>query len=106
MSKTQPEKNGLPTMRNETHFKAQDYGTEPPVDQNLADFANRKLTFFAQNCRLFAERVAVGQLRLIDAADMLQTAAELSGFCEMVGDDVVQRTMADAFTAFAGRNFS
>jgi len=93
-------------MRNVTHFKAKDYGAEAAADQNVADFANRKLTLFAQSCRLFAERVAVGQLRLIDAADMLQSAAELSGLCEMVGEDAVQRTMADAFTACAAHDLS
>jgi hypothetical protein len=93
-------------MCNVTHLEVQDYDAEPSVDQNVADFANATLALFQQNCRLFAERVAVGQLRLIDAADMLQSAAELSGLCEMVGDDVVQRTMADAFTACASRHFS
>jgi hypothetical protein len=93
-------------MRNVKHLKVQDYDAEPAVDQNVAEFANRKLALFAQNCRVFAERVAVGQLRLIDAADMLQSAAELSGLCEMVGDDAIQRTMADAFTACPGCQFS
>jgi len=81
-------------MRNVPHFQEH---AEPVADQNVAAFTNRKLAVFAQNCRAFADRVAVGQLRLVDAADMLQSAAELSGLCEMLGDDVVQRTMADAF---------
>jgi len=85
-------------MRNVPHFQEQDYDHEPAADQDVADFANRKLTLFAQNCRVFAERVAAGQLRLIEAADMLQSAAELSGLSEMLGDDSVQRAMADAFT--------
>lgn len=46
---------------------------------------------------MLAERVAVGQMRLIDAADMLQSAAELSGLCEAVGDDLVQQVLASAF---------
>jgi hypothetical protein len=37
---------------------------------------------------------------------MLQSAAELSGLCEMVGEDAVQRTMADAFTACAAHDLS
>lgn len=65
-------------MRNVMHLKGQDHNAETVVDQNMAQFAERKLALFAQNCRVFAERVAVGQLRLIDAADMLQSAAELS----------------------------
>lgn len=93
-------------MRNITHHEAHDHNVEPAVNQNVAEFANRKLALFAENCRLFAERVAVGQLRLIDAADMLQSAAELSGLCEMLGDNAIQRTIADAFTACARRQSS
>lgn len=93
-------------MRNVSYLGVNDYEAEPAVDQNLAEFANRKLALFAQHCRVLAERVAVGQLRLTDAADMLQSAAELSGLCEMVGDDAVQRSMAGAFTACAAHDLS
>jgi hypothetical protein len=92
-------------MRNVTHLEVQD-DAKPAVDQNLAEFADRKLALFVQICRVYAERVAVGQLRLIEAADMLQSAAELSGLCEMIGDDAIQRIMAGAFAARAGRHFS
>lgn len=61
------------------------------------EFRQRKLDVFARNCQLFADRVAVGQIRLADAADMLQSAAELSGLCEAVGDDLVQQIMAASF---------
>lgn len=93
-------------MCNITHHAAQDYDPEQPANQNVAEFANRKLAYFAENCRLFAERVAVGQLHLTDAADMLQSAAEISGLCDMVGNDAVQRTMANAFTARSAQEFS
>jgi hypothetical protein len=56
------------------------------VSKDVPEFCERKLMVFARNCELFAERVAAGQLRLIDAADMLQSAAELSGLCEIAGD--------------------
>ena len=70
----------------------------PRPDEIAIDFADRQLQAFARNCRLLAERVALMQLRLVDAADMLQSAAELSGLSDIVGDDTVQRIMADAFT--------
>ena len=92
-------------MSNVTEAEPVDYHSELAADENVAKFADRKLAVFTRNCRLLAERVAVGQLRLIDAADMLQSAAELSGLSEVVGDDVVQRIMADAFTACAGNHF-
>lgn len=65
---------------------------------NSAQFRQRKLAVFARNCQMLSERVAVGQIRLIDAVDMLQSAAELSGLCETVGDDLVQQVLATAFT--------
>lgn len=66
--------------------------------ENEVEFRRHKLVVFARNCQMLAERVAVGQIRLIDAADMLQSAAELSGLCEAVGDDLVQQILATAFT--------
>ncbi|WFU28347.1 hypothetical protein QA649_19655 [Bradyrhizobium sp. CB1717] len=65
---------------------------------NLEHYQERQLAVFAERCGTLAERVAAGQLRLIDAADMLQSAAEISGLVEMVGDDRVQEIMASAFT--------
>jgi hypothetical protein len=65
---------------------------------NAEQFSERQLNIFAARCHTLAERVAAGQMRLIDAADMLQSAAELSGLADVAGDDVVQRVMADAFT--------
>lgn len=62
-----------------------------------AEFRDRKLQVFTRNCGAMAERVAAGQLRLIDAVDMLQSAAELSGLCELVGDDAVQQILSKAF---------
>ncbi len=72
--------------------------TAPLADGN--DFRPRRLAVFERHCLVFADRVASGNLRLIDAADMLQSAAEISGLCEVVGDDVVQEIMATAFTSF------
>lgn len=62
------------------------------------DYEKRQLTVFAERCGTLAERVAAGQLRLIDAADMLQSAAEIVGLVDMVGEDRVQAIMASAFT--------
>src|SRR5690348_2009268 len=82
------ERKETPTMRNIPHLKA------GPAPDDVPEYGSRQLTIFGRNCRLLAERVMVGHLRLIDAADMLQSAAEVSGLCEIVGDDVVQRTIA------------
>ncbi len=85
-------------MRAITHAQApEDKPNHSTAGAIAADLGKRKLVVFARNCRLFAEDVAVSRLRLIDAVDMLQSAAELSGLCETVGDDVVQRMMAEAF---------
>ena len=89
-------------MSTASHISASGYDAEPRADKIMIEFAERKLAVFARNCRLLAERVAIGQLRLVDAADMLQSAAELSGLSDIVGADVVQRIMADAFTARVG----
>jgi hypothetical protein len=66
-------------------------------DNKYPAFTSRQLTIFSERARLLADRVGAGQLRLVDAADMLQTAAELSGLAEMVGDDTVQAIMVEAF---------
>jgi hypothetical protein len=91
-------------MRNITHPQAPNHkSNEASAQPNNAGFAARNLAVFARNCHPFAERVAVGQFRLIDAADMLQGAAEISGLCETVGDEVIQRVMADTFIARISR---
>lgn len=79
------------------------HGNHEPAAQSAIEFRRRKLSVFARNCELFAERVAAGQIRLIDAADMLQSAAELSGLCQVAGDDLVQEVMAAAFTGKQAR---
>jgi hypothetical protein len=85
-------------MRNVTHAEASEYKTvQSPGFKNAAEFGKLKLAAFSRHCRNFAERVAIGQLRLIDAADMLQSAAELSGLCDLFSEDVIQQIMADAF---------
>ncbi len=57
----------------------------------------RQLSLFSNRCEMLAERVAAGRLRLIDAVDLLQSAAELSGLIESVGDNAVQAVLAAAF---------
>lgn len=78
-------------MRKVTHLETFDY----PLGE--AEFLQLKLSVFERHCQDFADRVAVGRLRLADAADMLQSAAELSGLSDAVGDDVVQQYLAAAF---------
>jgi hypothetical protein len=44
-----------------------------------------------------ADRVAIGELELIDAVDIAAEAARLSGLTDSVGDDIVQEILAEAF---------
>jgi hypothetical protein len=45
----------------------------------------------------FADRVDAGEIRFLDAIDVLYDGAVASGLVDAVGDDVVQATLAAAF---------
>ena len=57
----------------------------------------RQLAILTLRSFELADRVAVGELELIDGVDMALEAARWSGLTESVGDDVVQDILADAF---------
>ncbi|MGO8921401.1 MAG: hypothetical protein ACLQF4_00500 [Xanthobacteraceae bacterium] len=66
-------------------------------DRPAEDHARRQLALFAVRCDQVAERVAAGALPIVEGVDLLYSAAIWSGLVDGVGDDEVQRTMADAF---------
>jgi len=51
----------------------------------------------------FADRVMDGEIRFLDAIDVLYDAAVASGLVETVGDDIVQATLAAAFASGGGK---
>jgi hypothetical protein len=61
------------------------------------------LTAFAARCESRALLYAVGELTLHEAVDGLQHAAEASGLVRMIGQDEVQKIIADVFTRVRGR---
>ena len=48
-------------------------------------------------CLEMAARVNAGEVKFLDAIDVLQDAAVASGLADQIGDDAVQEVMADAF---------
>ncbi len=64
--------------------------TDAPATPALADL------FFDRAC-VIAQRVYGGELPILDAVDMLHSAAEWSGLIDRLGEDEVQRLMAQAF---------
>jgi hypothetical protein len=57
----------------------------------------RQLEILALRSFDLADRVAAGQLELIDGVDMALEAARWSGLTESVGNDVVQAVLTEAF---------
>ena len=55
------------------------------------------MAIFVQRSFELADRVAAGELELIDAVDMAFEAARWSGLTESIGDDAVQAILAEAF---------
>lgn len=64
---------------------------------------NHQLELFAIRCCEVADKTISGRLPLIEAVDMLYTAAVWSDLVESAGDDAIQQIMASAF-ATARRN--
>jgi hypothetical protein len=57
----------------------------------------RQLEVLAIRSLELADRVAAGEIALIDAVDLAYGAAVWAGLTEAVGDDVVQTVLAEAF---------
>jgi hypothetical protein len=57
----------------------------------------RSLELFGVRCHELAQRVNAGTIGFIDAVDMGYSAAIWSGLGDEVGDDAVQKVMAEAF---------
>jgi hypothetical protein len=60
-------------------------------------FLQRQLDLFDARCQELAERVTAGVTPFVEAVDLAYSAAVWSGLSEVLGDDVVQKTMAQAF---------
>jgi hypothetical protein len=59
--------------------------------------STKQLELFALRSFGFAERVDAGEVKFLDAVDVLYDGAVASGLVDAVGDDVVQTTLAAAF---------
>jgi hypothetical protein len=59
--------------------------------------ATKKLEILSLRSLELAERVAAGEIALLDAVDMAYGAAVWAGLTETVGDDIVQTILAEAF---------
>jgi hypothetical protein len=67
---------------------------------NLAparQFTVRQLEILAIRAGELADRVAVGQIKFLDAVDLAYEAAIYSGLIDAAGDDIVQAVLAAAF---------
>jgi hypothetical protein len=60
------------------------------------------LEIFKVDCEVRAALFAAGELELHEAVDSLQYAAAASGLVALVGQDVVQSIMAEAFKPHCG----
>jgi hypothetical protein len=66
-------------------------------------FAERQLDLFGTRCHELAERVSAGVMPFVQAVDLAYEAAIWSGVCDSVGDDAVQKIMAEAFMGLQRR---
>jgi hypothetical protein len=57
----------------------------------------RQLAILTQRSFELADRVAIGELELIDGVDVAFEAARWSGLTETIGNDAVQAILAEAF---------
>jgi hypothetical protein len=65
---------------------------------------DRLLTVFRARCEARALLFATGELDLHEAVDGLQFDAVANGLVDEIGQDAVQRIMADAFAVIRGRD--
>ncbi len=68
-----------------------------PHDTKLA----AQLDLFCMRAAQIFDHVLAGRLPMIDAADMLHTAACASGLAAAVGEDAIQKMLAAAFASAA-----
>ncbi len=60
-----------------------------------------QLEILFQSACILADRVAAGDMHLLDAADLIQSAAEFAGVVDNAGQDRVQEVLAWAFVGGA-----
>jgi hypothetical protein len=70
---------------------------ETATISNTASTPARQLKVLALRSIELADRVAAGEVRFFDALDVAYEAAAASGLRDVVGDDIVQATLAAAF---------
>ena len=73
-----------------------DSGQAAAARQTAKSRAAKQLEILALRTLELADRVACGELKFIDAVDVSYEAAVDSGLVAIVGDDVVQLTLAAA----------
>jgi hypothetical protein len=74
---------------------AWDWGTIARAQQRLAGPSGREI--FAARCQARAYLFAAGEIGLHEAVDVLQHDAEATGLVDELGQDEVQRILAEAF---------
>jgi hypothetical protein len=67
------------------------------------DRTAKQLELLALRSFDFADRVEAGEIKFLDAVDLLYDGAITSGLVEAVGDDIVQATLAAAFASVQRR---
>ena len=67
------------------------------LDDRAAVYIQAQLELFEIRCREMAQQVNAGLIAMVDAADMLHSAAIWSCLIDRIGPDAVQQTMANAF---------
>lgn len=65
--------------------------------------ATKQLELLALRSFDFADRVDAGEIKFLDAVDVLYHGAVASGLVDAVGDDIVQATLAAAFASVVRR---
>jgi hypothetical protein len=63
----------------------------------LERHVTRQMAIFVVRSFELADRVAIGELELIDGVDMAIEAARWSGLAASIGDDTVQEILHEAF---------
>ena len=72
-------------------------------DAAAIKFPTRQFEMFALRSFDFADRVEAGEIKFLDAVDVLYDSAVASGLVDSVGDDAVQAAMAVAFATVRRR---
>ena len=67
------------------------------MSENIDRHITRQMAIFVVRSFELADRVAIGELELIDAVDIAAEPARWSGLTDSIGDDTVQEILAEAF---------